>query len=600
MPTVNLGRVGFVNKGNYIGGVTAYKLNDTVKYNGIVYACIQAHSVEHLPTDTLYWQPWTNLNAHVVTNVGSTVRATADSAYINSFTGSNTGIISVKITGLVAATAATVDINYLEIVVTQDDRDHALATNPHSYKFMIKGDMDAGIWYNTQAVCIGTTDTLPINVRFTRTATDAYIEIGDIGTAWVYPTVEVSHLTDYIIPSYTKVFIATLQNSLVGTTTDRIISVSNKLEDTLQSNVASASTCTIGTYGLGDTVHITGTTTITSLGVSTTGTTRKVIFDSALTLTYNVTSLKLPTSANILVAAGDSAEFVCEYGTNGYWTCLDYQRKDGTSLSAQTNISGVRQTVQSSLVDGSGFANFVSIGTGLAVNIAATTTPLKIHAAGGAISNDRLGTISADTSISGLTANTTNYLYADVAANGTVTLSANTVAHLEQFGGTLATTSNLLTFYIGHMTGYTGNGATAPQTWRVPFGEAVTNATNVTSVVTYALNGMYDSGLTTNLPGTSTSVSKNHNIGTTPREARIVLKNRVTQAGYPVGVELIGATTRDTNGVDLAIEPALTSLTMVISTSNNNAFNLVPYAGGAATAATQTSWDYKFICKRGW
>ena len=56
MATVNLGRVGFVNKGTYSGS-TSYKVNDVVDYNSGVYTCIQAHSGQ-LPTVTAYWQNW--------------------------------------------------------------------------------------------------------------------------------------------------------------------------------------------------------------------------------------------------------------------------------------------------------------------------------------------------------------------------------------------------------------------------------------------------------------------------------------------------------------------------------------------------------------
>ena len=214
---------------------------------------------------------------------------------------------------------------------------------------------------------------------------------------------------------------------------------------------------------------------------------------------------------------------------------------------AGASISGVRQVVQSGSVDTSGLPNFISIGTGLAVNIAATTTPIKIHAAGGEVSNDRIGTISADTSITGLTANSTNYLYADVALNGVVTLSANIVAHLEQFGGTPAVTNNLLTFNIGEMKGYTGNGATAPQTWRVPIGEAITGAATVTSVVNYALNGVYDSGYTTPLPALGTLISKNSNIGTYAEISLYKLKCITTDNGYAVGDVVDKVNTNVTN-----------------------------------------------------
>lgn len=110
------------------------------------------------------------------------------------------------------------------------------------------------------------------------------------------------------------------------------------IEARLGTAIASAATTTIGATGAGDTVHITGTMTITSFGVSTSanGVLRTVVFDGVLTLTHNATSLILPTGANILTAAGDVAEFICENTTLGYWKCTGYQRADGTAL-----ISGI-------------------------------------------------------------------------------------------------------------------------------------------------------------------------------------------------------------------------------------------------------------------
>ena len=58
MALINLGRVGIVNKGDYIGGTTQYKILDVVKYDGGIYQCIQAHNTAHLPTDIAYWQLW--------------------------------------------------------------------------------------------------------------------------------------------------------------------------------------------------------------------------------------------------------------------------------------------------------------------------------------------------------------------------------------------------------------------------------------------------------------------------------------------------------------------------------------------------------------
>lgn len=82
-----------------------------------------------------------------------------------------------------------------------------------------------------------------------------------------------------------------------------------------QSSIASASTTSIASSG-GHTVHITGTTTITSFGNCTAGVARVVTFDGALTLTHNSTSLILLTGANRTTAAGDTALVLCDSTNN--------------------------------------------------------------------------------------------------------------------------------------------------------------------------------------------------------------------------------------------------------------------------------------------
>ena len=86
-------------------------------------------------------------------------------------------------------------------------------------------------------------------------------------------------------------------------------------------DVASAATTDIGATA-SQTVRITGTTTITSLGTVASGTFRRVRFAGVLTLTYNATSLILPGSGDITTAAGDVAEFLSE--GSGNWRCVSY------------------------------------------------------------------------------------------------------------------------------------------------------------------------------------------------------------------------------------------------------------------------------------
>ena len=95
-------------------------------------------------------------------------------------------------------------------------------------------------------------------------------------------------------------------------------------------NVASATTTNIWTT-TGNMLHVTGTTTITSLGTAArAGAMRKVIFDGILILTHGA-NLNLPGSANITTAAGDYAFVMAD--TTAQHDVL-YFKKDGTAVVA--------------------------------------------------------------------------------------------------------------------------------------------------------------------------------------------------------------------------------------------------------------------------
>lgn len=81
------------------------------------------------------------------------------------------------------------------------------------------------------------------------------------------------------------------------------------------SSVASASTISLGEGGF---FHITGTTGITDIDFATAkdGRTAWLIFDGALTITHNATTLKIAGGANWTTAAGDRALVVQDSGDN--------------------------------------------------------------------------------------------------------------------------------------------------------------------------------------------------------------------------------------------------------------------------------------------
>lgn len=109
-----------------------------------------------------------------------------------------------------------------------------------------------------------------------------------------------------------------------------------------ESTVASAATTNISALAY-DRVNITGTTTITSFGTWSRHNVVWVRFSGILTLTYNATSLILPTGASITTAAGDTALFQADSSNN--WRCLAYQRASGAALtssgSATTGVHNV-------------------------------------------------------------------------------------------------------------------------------------------------------------------------------------------------------------------------------------------------------------------
>lgn len=124
-------------------------------------------------------------------------------------------------------------------------------------------------------------------------------------------------------------------------------SLTSALNEAKATNIASASTTDIGA-ATGNLVHVTGTTTITALGTVQAGTARTVVFDGALTLTHNATSLILPTGANILTAAGDVALFRSE--GSGNWRCCGYLPASGKALVAATPAPVIVTTVSSNTI----------------------------------------------------------------------------------------------------------------------------------------------------------------------------------------------------------------------------------------------------------
>lgn len=107
--------------------------------------------------------------------------------------------------------------------------------------------------------------------------------------------------------------------------------LADKPELTKGADITCAATIDLGA-ATGEYVVVTGSTgPVTSFGTIAAGVVRLVTFTGTPTITYNATSLILPTSANIIVAAGDGLTAV-SLGS-GNWRVVSYIRADGTVLA---------------------------------------------------------------------------------------------------------------------------------------------------------------------------------------------------------------------------------------------------------------------------
>lgn len=106
-------------------------------------------------------------------------------------------------------------------------------------------------------------------------------------------------------------------------------------------DIAAASTVNLAT-ATWNCLNITGNTTITSFGTVTAGAVFKLTFTGTPVITYNATSLIIPTSANITATAGDT--MIIRSLWSGNWKCLSYQRADWTAVWAVIPVIPVTKT----------------------------------------------------------------------------------------------------------------------------------------------------------------------------------------------------------------------------------------------------------------
>jgi hypothetical protein len=319
------------------------------------------------------------------------------------------------------------------------------------------------------------------------------------------------------------------------------------------------------------------------------------------------------TGSNTLNRDGLGAKNLMRYNANGVkvpavvplnqLVDIEYDGTDMVILdSLPTTAVPVRQTVLSGPLDAFGFPSFLPATSGslsLTSQNITSGIPLVATSANGFGTNgadDRIGSSTANLTWSGLTANTTNYLYVDISADGSLTTGSTTLAPNYQFGGTRSTTSGQATYNIqeGWMT--VGNGSSAVATRRVFVGEAVTNASTVTSTVAYAYQGRYMSAATS--MSVSTTYSFAHNLGVVPAQLDMDAWIRDTTNGNVLPYH-----------VDSNVDQATTYNNYAMATSNTerNIFRvrtatvgIINYLDTSGTLRTVASGELTVRMKRGW
>lgn len=200
------------------------------------------------------------------------------------------------------------------------------SANPN-YPAALKGDA----YYVTVAGKIGggSGETVDVGDTIIASADNAGGTEASVGTSWFV-------LEHNLIAALAAAICSTTEQ-LTGTDAAKVCSPDSVAALWEQgADVASSGTVSLGEGGY---FNITGTTTITDIDFATDKAGRKawVKFGGVLTLTHSGSTLILPTGANIVTAAGDTAEFVSE--GSDVVRCVSYQRASGAALTVSEATS---------------------------------------------------------------------------------------------------------------------------------------------------------------------------------------------------------------------------------------------------------------------
>lgn len=238
--------------------------------------------------------------------------------------------------------AGSTNYSHIDTPLTTRHADLAgLTENDHpQYDLIADGLTTTALSYitTTQIAAISTTQVGALTT--TQVATLQGLGLGGTDT-----------MTTTMMSSITTTHMAALSITALGGlshTQVKGLTQGKAIELSKGANVASASTVDLGAITDGNVIHITGTTAITSFGTApTAGIVRQVIFDGALTLTHNASTLVLPGAANLTTRADDMIVLIADTTTK--WRVFGYVGLTGDNRAYSTtnnsyHISGGDKT----------------------------------------------------------------------------------------------------------------------------------------------------------------------------------------------------------------------------------------------------------------
>ena len=263
--------------------------------------------------------------------------------------------------------------------------------------------------------------------------------------------------------------------------------------------------------------------------------------------------------------------------------------------------SVVKQTVLGGPVDTNGLPTFLPATSGslsLTTQNVSSGAPLVASVAAGINSTgsiDVVGSTSSNITWGGLTASTTLYLYGTI-SGGIITPGFTSLPPIYQLGGTPSVTVGQFTFNIQQMTGYMGNGTTAPQANIVFFGECVTSGSEVTSSIAYAYQGR--AFLRQSSLGLATRYALSHNIGVNYYTVDSYLECTTNDKSYVVG-DRWNIVSGDTSANGRSTWTTQEGRNQLSATTGSAAIGFTENkTTGSAGALTVGSWAYVAFVQR--